>query len=133
MGLSIQQRLDKYHDLKKDYDSLLEKFRIAKRNAKVKIANLTLQVSRFRKRTSDAPLNPSQNDLIKYELESLLRIGVSDKDVLFTSVEKTLKVKRPTVRRVAREMRLFYVESAIILSVDVDKNKKVAERFIGEQ
>lgn len=132
MGLSVQQRLDNYKNLRKDYFELLELFKIHKKNNKIIENDLKLAQRRLRKQTSDAPKNPSQNDLIKYELESLLEIGVTSKDSLFTSVEKTLKVKRPTVRRVAREMRLFYIESVKILSVDIDKNKKTPERFLSD-
>ena len=47
----------------------------------------------------------NQSTIIKAEIDDLLKAGVKDKQEIYSKVVDKLGVPRPTVRRVARDLR----------------------------
>ncbi len=56
-----------------------------------------------------------QSTIIKQAIEHYLDIGIRDKQRIYTLVVEELVVPRPTVRRVARDLRNEYEEKVKIL------------------
>ena len=60
----------------------------------------------------------TQSTVIKAAINSLLDKGVTDKQDIYTKVVDELGVPRPTVRRVARDLRTELLEKIQILQSD---------------
>ena len=60
----------------------------------------------------------NQSTVIKAAINSLLDKGVTDKQDIYTKVVDELGVPRPTVRRVARDLRNELLEKIQILQSD---------------
>lgn len=63
----------------------------------------------------------SQTDKIKATINSYLEQGLTDKQVIYNKVVDDLGVPRPTVRRVARDLRNDMVEKINILQSVLSK------------
>jgi hypothetical protein len=61
----------------------------------------------------------NQSTVIKAAINSLLDKGVTDKQDIYTKVVDELGVPRPTVRRVARDLRNELLEKIQILQSDI--------------
>ena len=57
----------------------------------------------------------NQSTVIKAAINTLLDNGITDKQDIYTKVVDELGVPRPTVRRVARDLRNELLEKIIIL------------------
>ena len=64
----------------------------------------------------------NQSTVIKEAINSFLDQGVTDKQDLYTKVVDELKVPRPTVRRVARDLRNELLKKITILQSDLPKS-----------
>ena len=74
----------------------------------------------------------NQSTVIKAALNTLLDNGLTDKQVIYTQVVSDLSVPRPTVRRVARDLRNELLEKIRILQSETHStvssvNTKVEE------
>tara|TARA_B100000745_G_C20125581_1_gene385521 strand:+ start:1073 stop:1309 length:237 start_codon:yes stop_codon:yes gene_type:complete len=74
----------------------------------------------------------NQSTVIKAALNTLLDNGMTDKQVIYTKVVSDLSVPRPTVRRVARDLRNELLEKIRILQSETHStvssvNTKVEE------
>ena len=63
----------------------------------------------------------NQSTVIKEAINSYLDKGVSDKQDIYTKVVDDLGVPRPTVRRVARDLRNELLEKIKILQSEIPK------------
>jgi len=63
----------------------------------------------------------NQSTVIKEAINSYLNKGISDKQDIYTKVVDDLGVPRPTVRRVARDLRNELLEKIKILQSEVPK------------
>jgi uncharacterized protein (UPF0147 family) len=63
----------------------------------------------------------NQSTVIKEAINSYLDKGISDKQDIYTKVVDDLGVPRPTVRRVARDLRNELLEKIKILQSEVPK------------
>jgi len=63
----------------------------------------------------------NQSTVIKEAINSYLDKGVTDKQDIYTKVVDELGVPRPTVRRVARDLRNELLEKIKILQSDIPK------------
>jgi len=63
----------------------------------------------------------NQSTVIKEAINSYLDKGISDKQDIYTKVVDDLGVPRPTVRRVARDLRNELLEKIQILQSEVPK------------
>jgi len=59
--------------------------------------------------------------LIENEIEHFLDLGYNDKKEIYNKVVEKLGVPRPTVRRVARDLRLRMINRVKILQNEIDK------------
>jgi len=59
------------------------------------------------------------SELVEIALEKKLDAGMRDKQEIFTQIVEELNVPRPTVRRIARDLRNKYFERIKILQSDV--------------
>jgi len=66
----------------------------------------------------------TQQKIVKERLEYYLDLGLTDKMKIYGRVVTDLNVPRPTVRRVARDLRLEYMQRIQILQNSLDRNKK---------
>jgi len=64
----------------------------------------------------------NQNQMIKNAMIRLMREGKYTKDDLYDHCEKVMGYPRPTVRRVARDLRIELQSQVDILSRDIGKN-----------
>lgn len=64
----------------------------------------------------------NQSTIIKEAINSYLDKGVTDKQDIYTKVVDELGVPRPTVRRVARDLRTELLQKIQILQSDMPKN-----------
>ncbi len=65
-------------------------------------------------------MNQTNNSIaIKKAIEKYLDQGIRDKQVLYSKVVEELNVPRPTVRRVARDLRTEYAEKIKILQSEI--------------
>jgi len=60
----------------------------------------------------------NQSSIISQTIEKYIDMGMTDKSEIFTKVVDELGVPRPTVRRVARDLRTNLARKAKILQVD---------------
>lgn len=63
----------------------------------------------------------NQSSVIKEAINSYLDKGVTDKQDIYTKVVDELGVPRPTVRRVARDLRNELLQKIEILQSDITK------------
>jgi hypothetical protein len=63
----------------------------------------------------------NQSTIIKEAINSYLDNGVTDKQDIYTKVVDELGVPRPTVRRVARDLRTELLQKIQILQSDMPK------------
>lgn len=63
----------------------------------------------------------NQSTIIKEAINSYLDKGVTDKQDIYTKVVDELGVPRPTVRRVARDLRTELLQKIQILQSDTPK------------
>ena len=63
----------------------------------------------------------NQSTIIKEAINSYLEKGVTDKQDIYTKVVDELGVPRPTVRRVARDLRTELLQKIQILQSDMPK------------
>jgi len=63
----------------------------------------------------------TQSTNIKQAINSLLDKGLTDKQDIYTKVVEELGVQRPTVRRVARDLRNELLQKIQILQSEVPK------------
>ncbi len=63
----------------------------------------------------------NQSTIIKQAINSYLDKGLTDKQDIYSKVVQELGVPRPTVRRVARDLRNELVEKIQILQSEVPK------------
>jgi argonaute-like protein implicated in RNA metabolism and viral defense len=63
----------------------------------------------------------NQSTIIKEAINSYLDKGVTDKQDIYTKVVDELGVPRPTVRRVARDLRTELLQKMQILQSDMPK------------
>ena len=68
-----------------------------------------------------------QSTVIKAAINSLLDKGVTDKQDIYTKVVDELGVPRPTVRRVARDLRNELLEKIQILQSDTKTSTATVE------
>ncbi len=59
------------------------------------------------------------NDSIKKAIEKYLDQGLTDKQEIYSKVVEELGVPRPTVRRIARDLRTEYNEKIKILQSEI--------------
>lgn len=59
-----------------------------------------------------------QTNLVKEKINELLDMGFTDKNKIISSVVNELNVPRPTVRKLARELRIEFMKKAMILQAD---------------
>lgn len=65
-------------------------------------------------------LNPTNQTLeIKKAIESCMDQGMTDKQDIYTKVVRDLDVPRPTVRRVARDLRIEMLKKIDILQARI--------------
>ena len=64
----------------------------------------------------------SQNTLIKMAMVRLMKDGMTNKDDIYDHCVNVMGFKRPTVRRVAGELRKDLEEQLLILSSDIGKH-----------
>jgi len=57
----------------------------------------------------------NQSEIIKNAIEKKLKSGLIDKHEIYTAIVNELNVPRPTVRRVARDLRNEYLKKVKIL------------------
>ena len=67
-------------------------------------------------------LNPTNQTLeIKKAIESCMDKGMTDKQEIYTKVVNDLNVPRPTVRRVARDLRIEMLKKIDILQASISE------------
>lgn len=59
-----------------------------------------------------------QTNLVKEKINELLEMGFTDKNKIISSVVNELNVPRPTVRKLAHELRIEFMKKAMILQAD---------------
>ncbi len=64
-----------------------------------------------------------QQDAVKELVCKYIQSGVTDKQELYTKVVEELGVARPTVRRIAAQLRKEMTAVVLILSQDIPKTK----------
>ena len=72
-------------------------------------------------------IRTNQSTVIKAAINSLLDKGVTDKQDIYTKVVDELGVPRPTVRRVARDLRNELLEKIQILQSDTKTSTATVE------
>ena len=70
----------------------------------------------------------NQSTIIKEAINSYLDKGVTDKQDIYTKVVDELGVPRPTVRRVARDLRTELLQKIQILQSDMPKATITSEK-----
>lgn len=70
-----------------------------------------------------------QQDAVKESICKYIQSGMTDKQELYTKVVDDLGIARPTVRRIAAQLRKEMTAVVLILSQDIPKTKigKVAK------
>ncbi len=63
----------------------------------------------------------NQSSIIKEAINSYLNKGITDKQDIYSKVVEELGVPRPTVRRVARDLRNELLEKIQILQSEIPK------------
>ena len=75
----------------------------------------------------------NQSTIIKQAINSYLDKGLTDKQDIYSKVVEELGVPRPTVRRVARDLRNELVEKIQILQSEVPKPTGTYSEVISEK
>jgi len=75
----------------------------------------------------------NQSTIIKQAINSCLDKGLTDKQDIYSKVVEELGVPRPTVRRVARDLRNELVEKIQILQSEVPKPTGTYPEVIAEK
>ncbi len=75
----------------------------------------------------------NQSTIIKQAINSCLDKGLTDKQDIYSKVVEELGVPRPTVRRVARDLRNELVEKIQILQSEVPKPTGTYSEVIAEK
>ena len=70
----------------------------------------------------------NQSTVIKEAINSYLDKGVTDKQDIYSKVVDELGVPRPTVRRVARDLRTELLQKIQILQSDMPKSTTISEK-----
>ena len=70
----------------------------------------------------------NQSTIIKEAINSYLDKGTTDKQEIYTKVVDELGVPRPTVRRVARDLRTELLQKIEILQSDMHKANTTSEK-----
>lgn len=65
----------------------------------------------------------NQNTVIKEAINTYLEKGLKDKQDIYTKVVEGLGVPRPTVRRVARDLRNELLQKIEILQTEISKTE----------
>lgn len=63
----------------------------------------------------------NQSESIRVAINRLIDFGMTDKDQIYSEIVLKLGVPRPTVRRVARDLRMNMLKKVEILSSDLPK------------
>ena len=61
----------------------------------------------------------NQSETIKERIKYYLDLGLKDKMIIYSNVVDDLSVPRPSVRRVARDVRNEYLEKIKVLEFDI--------------
>lgn len=69
----------------------------------------------------------NQSSVIKEAINSYLAKGITDKQDIYTKVVDELGVPRPTVRRVAKDLRTELLKNIKILQSDMPKTTITSE------
>lgn len=69
----------------------------------------------------------NQSTVIKEAINSCLEKGITDKQDIYTKVVDELGVPRPTVRRVARDLRNELLQKIKILQSDMPQSTTIKE------
>ncbi len=75
----------------------------------------------------------NQSTIIKQAINSFLDKGLTDKQDIYSKVVEELGVPRPTVRRVARDLRNELVEKIKILQSEIPKPTGTYTEVIAEK
>ncbi len=75
----------------------------------------------------------NQSTIIKQAINSFLDKGLTDKQDIYTKVVEELGVPRPTVRRVARDLRNELVDKIKILQSEIPKPTGTYTEVIAEK
>jgi len=75
----------------------------------------------------------NQNTIIKQAINSFLDKGITDKQDIYSKVVEELGVPRPTVRRVARDLRNELVDKIKILQSEIPKPTGTYTEVIAEK
>jgi hypothetical protein len=75
----------------------------------------------------------NQSTIIKQAINSYLDKGLTDKQDIYSKVVEELGVPRPTVRRVARDLRNELVEKIKILQSEIPKPTGTYSEIISEK
>lgn len=75
----------------------------------------------------------NQSTIIKQAINSYLDKGLTDKQDIYSKVVEELGVPRPTVRRVARDLRNELVEKIQILQSEIPKPTGTYTEVIAEK
>ena len=70
----------------------------------------------------------NQSTIMKEAINSYLDKGATDKQEIYTKVVDELGVPRPTVRRVARDLRTELLQKIEILQSDMHKANTTSEK-----
>ena len=89
-------------------------------NLRVIVLYRTIKIQNALNRTN-------QSTIIKEAINSYLDKGVTDKQDIYTKVVDELGVPRPTVRRVARDLRTELLQKIQILQSDMPKATSTSE------
>ncbi len=75
----------------------------------------------------------NQSTIIKQAINSFLDKGLTDKQDIYSKVVEELGVPRPTVRRVARDLRNELVDKIKILQSEIPKPAGTYKEVIAEK
>jgi len=75
----------------------------------------------------------NQSTIIKQAINSYLDKGITDKQDIYSKVVEELGVPRPTVRRVARDLRNELVDKIKILQSEIPKPTGTYTEVIAEK
>ena len=74
-------------------------------------------------------LNPTNQTLeIKKAIESCMDQGMTDKQDIYTKIVRDLNVPRPTVRRVARDLRIEMLRKIDILQARISDAERTSSK-----
>ena len=74
-------------------------------------------------------LNPTNQTLeVKKAIESCMDQGMTDKQDIYTKIVRDLNVPRPTVRRVARDLRIEMLRKIDILQARISDAERTSSK-----